>query len=169
MMNVTGNPRGRLQRRLSFTLTVAFFCNLIFSVQSQWYIKQNVSTGLPFSPNWFPNDTTVIDSVAAPNDSVDVLDSRQALYKFDNFSEGIQKVQLTPPGDPPSSWARTDVRTTQLWIHPQSYDPYIFRVRWSSVTNTTENVKIDIIWYPGFNFSIVNSTHRPENVTLNTL
>ncbi|KAI9142170.1 hypothetical protein BKA69DRAFT_1124152 [Paraphysoderma sedebokerense] len=147
---------------------VAICCNLVLSAPSSYYLKRYVSTGPPFSENWFPNDTTVGDTVVAPNGSVYVLDSSQALYKFDDFSHGIQKVQLTPPDNPPSSWAGTDIRTIQLWIHPVSYDPYLFRMRWSNATNSSESVLIDIIWYPGFNFSFVNSTHRPEIVTLNT-
>ncbi|KAI9142175.1 hypothetical protein BKA69DRAFT_289838 [Paraphysoderma sedebokerense] len=153
---------------LVLCILLAASCNLVFAISTPWYITHTATTGLPYSANWFPNNTGIIDTVAAPNGSIYVLDSLNVLYKLDNFSNAIQKVALSSPGAPYTTWhlpyAKQIIR---LWIHPQSYDPYIFRLRWSTVPANTENVMIDIMRYPGIDYNIP-STLRPEVITLNT-
>lgn len=142
-----------------------------------WYSQSRLHGILPImfqpgsgdSANGFPNGTDIVETVVSSNGSVYVLDSNQALYKFDGYSKGIQKVQLTPPGSPASSWYGADFNQLfRLWIHPQTHDPYLFRLRWSNVS-TSENVLFDIIWYTWVNFNGSSSSiPSAVNVTFNT-
>ncbi|KAI9137267.1 hypothetical protein BKA69DRAFT_933681 [Paraphysoderma sedebokerense] len=146
---------------------LVFNNSLVSSISFPWYITEYITTGIPSSENWFPNDTEIVDTVVAPNGSVYVLDSNRSLYKFNGYSYSVQKTQLTPPGSPVSSWYGADFdQLFRLWIHPESYDPYLFRLRWSNIS-AAEDVMCEIVWYTDVDFGN-STTSLPQNVSFST-